>query len=378
MTSSPSLASAPDSIPVALKDVERVLTQRMKELQGPGDAPVHRLHTANLVVYCSTPEQAAAIDAQLPQIIACHPARVLLLIGEPGLVDRELTASIRVRPIRLGRTEQAFGEQVTLHAGGPSVQELPFAVRALLIGDLPTNLWWSTPTPPPLAGPLLYELAEETQQVIYDSLGWPDPTRGVAATASWLDQAERPSPGGRWRVASDLNWRRLKYWRRMLTQTLESGSAPGGMHSPHEILVEHGPHAVVQAWMLSSWLTTRLGWQVQKGKVQAGAEMAWNCRAVNRSGMVRIRRLEQGPPEIRRMHITCLLGETPGAVNMTVEDGQRLVVTLEGIEAAPRTSTIPPHSPSELIGRQLSDRERDPVFRQSMKVAQAMAQSLLQ
>jgi glucose-6-phosphate dehydrogenase assembly protein OpcA len=365
------------SIPVPLKDVERALTQRMKELQGPGEAPVQRAHVANLVVYCSTREQAAQVDAQLPQVIACHPARVLLLIGEPGLTDVEVSASITVRPIRVGRTEQAYAEQVTLHAAGPSVQELPFALRSLLIGDLPTNLWWAVPVPPPLAGPMLYELAEEAQQIMYDSLGWTDPTRGVAATASWLDQAERPAPGGRWRVASDLNWRRLKYWRRMMTQTADSRVAPLGPHSARDMLVEHGPHAVIQAWELVSWLTTRLGWQVQKGKVQPGTEMAWRFRRGTEEGTVRIRRLEQGPPEIRCVRIACILGDTPGAVNMTVEDGQRLVVTLEGVEAAPRTSTIPPHSPAELIGRQLSDRERDPVFRQSMKVAQTMAQSLL-
>jgi hypothetical protein len=52
-------------------------------------------------------------------------------------------------------------------------------------------------------------------------------------------------------------------------------------------------------------------------------------------------------------------------------------VTLEGIDASPRTMTMPPHSASELIGRQLSDREHSPAFRDSMAVAQTMAQSLL-
>ena len=54
--------------------------------------------------------------------------------------------------------------------------------------------------PPPMAGSLLHELAELAQQIIYDSVGWPEPARGVAATGGWLEQIERP--GGRWRVAS--------------------------------------------------------------------------------------------------------------------------------------------------------------------------------
>src|SRR5207253_5651598 len=133
----------------------------------------------------------------------------------PGPQERDVTARVTVRPLHIaGGRAHACAEQVTLHAAGPAVERLPFAVRALLIGDLPTNLWWAAPQPPPLAGPLLHDLSENAQQIMYDSIGWPDPVRGVAATASWLEQVERPDVAGRWRVASDLNWRRLKYWRR--------------------------------------------------------------------------------------------------------------------------------------------------------------------
>jgi hypothetical protein len=38
---------------------------------------------------------------------------------------------------------------------------------------------------------------------------------------------------------------------------------------------------------------------------------------------------------------------------------------------------VPKRTPAELIGRQLSDREPDPVFRESMAVAQVFAKSLL-
>ena len=59
------------------------------------------------------------------------------------------------------------------------------------------------------------------------------------------------------------------------------------------------------------------------------------------------------------------------------EDEKRLSAHLEGVSGAPRTVTIRPQSLAELVGRQLSDRERDPVFRESMAVAQVFAQSVL-
>jgi glucose-6-phosphate dehydrogenase assembly protein OpcA len=267
---------------------------------------------------------------------------------------------------------------VTLHAAGAAVDRLPFAVRALVIGDLPTNLWWAAPQPPPLAGPLLLDLSENAQQIMYDSLGWRDPVRGVSATASWLDRIERDASDGRWRVASDLNWRRLKYWRRLLTQALDPASAPGAAESVSEVVVEHGPHAVIQAWELAAWLSRRLGWRLHTGKVQEGVEIAWVFSTPKGPRFVRVHRLDHEPAEVRRVRLACTLDGRPAALNLVPEEGgRRLAIQLEGVEGAPRTMTVPPLSAAELIGRQLSDRERDPAFRESMTVAQGMAQSLL-
>jgi len=367
----------PQAALVPLEDIERELSRQMKAVQGSGADPVQRARMANLVIFCNQREQGTRIDQEIPDVVTVHPARVLLLVGEAGL-DRDIRAMVTVRPLRVSARQFACAEQVRLTGGGGSVDRLPFAMRALLIGDLPVNLWGAAPVPPPLAGPLLYELAENAQQIVYDSIGWPDPARGVAATGSWLEQVERHEAGGRWRVASDLNWRRLKHWRRLLTEALDPASAPGAAETVSEVLVEHGPHAVVQAWELVSWLTVRLGWELEGGKVNTQQmEMAWRFSGPEGPTRVRIRRLDQGPPEVRRVRIACKLGGQPGALNLVVEGPQRLAILLEGVEGAPRTLTMPPQTPAELVGRQLSDRESDPVFHESMAVAQRMAQSLL-
>src|SRR6185369_11795532 len=137
-------------------------------------------------------------------------------------------------------------EQITLRTTLSGLEHLPFAVRQLLVGDLPTNLWWASTTPPPLAGPFLQDLSEEIQQIVYDSNGWPDPPRGVAAAARWIAGIESLAYHEvGWRVAADLNWRRLKHWRRLLAQALDPSSLPGALDTITEVVVEHGPHAVV-------------------------------------------------------------------------------------------------------------------------------------
>jgi glucose-6-phosphate dehydrogenase assembly protein OpcA len=360
---------------VPLHDAERELARQMKALQGQGAMPLRRARMSNLVIYCATLEGSIDVNEQLPAIAAVHPTRTILVVGEGSRSECDVSARVTVRPLGLGGRQLACSEQVTLHAGGGAVDRLPFAVRALLIGDLPVNLWWAAPQPPPFAGPLLYELGEHAQQIIYDSVGWPDPLRGVAATARWLEQIERG--GGHWRVASDLNWRRLKYWRRLLGQSIAEASAPGAVEAATEIMVEHGPHAVVQAWELASWLAQRLGWKVHGGKVSPGVELAWRADAPAGEARVRIRRLDQGPPEVRKVRVATKLEGKPVGLAFTVEDGQRLALSVEGTDTAARTMALPPHSPAELIGRQLSDRERDAVFVDSMLVAQAMAESVL-
>ena len=362
--------------PVALRDVEAELTRQLKFLQKPGEASVYRAHMSNLVIFCDRADEAEAVATTIPEIVASHPARVILAVGEAGVDSRDVAATLQVRALRAGEGPRVFSEQITLRAAGRCVDHLPYAVRGLLIGDLPTNIWWASHQPPPLAGPLLHDLAERAQQVIFDSLAWNDPNRGVYATSGWLAKFEHEPGSGKLRIASDLNWRRLKTWRRLLSQALDPASAPGALGSITEVAMEHGPHAVTQAWQLASWLASRLGWRVQGGRLQEGVELSWQLIAPHGPLRLRIRRHETGPPEVSRVRITCLLEGVPAALAFEDEDG-RLSAKPEGIDAAARTLTDPTQSIAELVVRQLTDRERDPVFIESMSVAHVLARSAL-
>jgi glucose-6-phosphate dehydrogenase assembly protein OpcA len=361
---------------VTLKDIPTELARQHQLLQGTDATPLNRARMSNLIIYCGTPAQAEALSADVGELLANHPARVILLVADPTPADPEVTADVNVTGHPLSGDRMLFAEQVTLTAHGTqAIDRLPYSVRGLLVGDVPTNLWWAVTQPPALAGPLLYELAEHAEQVIYDSIGWPEPGQGVAATANWLVKFER-TERGRWRSAADLNWRRLKYWRRLFAQALSPASAPGVLTNITEMLVEHGPHAVVQAWELVSWLASRCGWRVQAGKLSPGVEFAWQVQAPHGSLRVRIRRLADGPSEIRMVRIAWNKNGVPGALQLAAENQTHLSVVPERSDTAPRTMAVQSQNLAELVARQLSDRDRDPVFRESMAVAQVFAQSV--
>lgn len=358
-------------VSVELGDIETEVSRQLHREQDPEGPPIQRARMSNVVVYGDEPERAEEINGLLRQIVGTHPSRAIQLVAHPEEHSVEAAVRVKTRFVASGRQEVG-SEQILLQAGGRVVEHLPYVVRGLLIGDLPTNLWWASHQPPSLAGPMLYDLAEQAQQVIYDSLGWVDAHRGMSAMSSWLAKVERDDALV-WRVASDLDWRRLKFWRRAIAQALDPNTVPGAIDSIHEVLVEHGPHGVTQAWEIVSWMASRLGWKVQARKIQPNVEISWNVLGPNGLLRLRIHRLEEGPSRLRRVRIACTLCDEPGALDVTEREDGRIAVSNEGQGCEIRTVTNTAPSTAELVSRQLTDRDRDRVFSQAMRVAQVLA-----
>ena len=173
-----------------------------------------------------------------------------------------------------------------------------------------------------------------------------------------------------------MNWRRLKFWRRVLAQGLDPASAPGLLANISEVVIEHGPHSVTQAWQIAGWLASRLGWTYQASKLRPNVEIAFQFQAPQGPVSLKIDRLADGPSEIRRIRVSSGPQGKLGVLEFASEEGNRLAVTPQGVAVAPRTVTVQPQKLAELVARQLSDREPDPVFRESMKVAQQLARHL--
>jgi glucose-6-phosphate dehydrogenase assembly protein OpcA len=299
---------------------------------------------------------------------------VILLWAQPDKSGDDLATTVLVRKHAVKEEGAYCSEQINLYAPAAAVAKLPFVVSYLVIGDLPVNLWWASNVPPPLGGELAHDLAQHADQIIFDSLGWRDPPRGMAAVVNWIQHMQQSSPTMHRQLAADLNWRRLKYWRRLLSQALDPATAPGFLQAINEVVLEHGPHAVIQAWEFVSWLGVRLGWKVRSGKVQPGIEMNWQFQAKQGTVRVRVVRHEIGRSALFRMRIA-----TPDrALSFTVGSERRLAVFEEGTRTAPRTVAIQPMPLPEMVATELSDRERDPIFHASLQVARELAQSVLQ
>jgi hypothetical protein len=138
---------------------------------------------------------------------------VLLLVAGVHSQGEGLEAFVRAHRRLTEEGQQIYSEHVTVRAGSASIRRLPATVRSLLLGDLATTLWWATPEAPPLHGTLFDELADLTDQVIYDSVAWTDPLRQLIVMANWIERGHAKS-------IADLAWQRPRLWHRLLSHHL--------------------------------------------------------------------------------------------------------------------------------------------------------------
>lgn len=358
--------------PVDVSAIERELAALWREAAaGREGAPAMlRACMSNLVVFCADPEEARAAQEDLAAVAERHPSRAILLVAQGGPRDDALDASVSAVCHLTGPGRAICSEHVLVSAGRGALQALPSAVRSLLIGDLPTSLWWAAREPPLAGGALFGELASLADQVIYDSAGWQDPAAGVVETASWAEEAAEAA-------LSDLAWRRLKPWRRALGQALDPARLPGALAGLAELELEHGPHGLPEAWLLVGWLAGRLGWRPERARLSPGSSVTWHFDGPAGPVHVTARRLAEGAPDLRALALRWRGGARPGQARFEAPAPDRISVSFGRGPTPELVLPVPPAPRAELLARQLPKLGRDLLFRDALALARRLAEALL-
>ncbi len=372
---SPGAQAASPRAPTAVDigAIDRELTQLWNQsgAGAEGAESMTRACMSNLIIFCSERQQADVVSAEVADIVQQHPSRVVLLIAEGGDKSSDVEAYVAAQCHVAGSGKQICSEHVTVTTSGSGARRLPSVARPLLIGDLPTALWWASAQTPSLDSELFPELAAMADHVIYDSVGWPDAARGVVSIADWAAQVRAGQ------VVSDIAWRRLKPWRRLIGQALDPAVAPGALQSISDVVVDHGPHALPQAWLLIGWLACRLGWRSVGGKVAPGVEVTWAFQSDHGPLRATVRRLGEGESEVHKTSITWKTSGRSSTLSIGVVGAGRLAVNNEGTAGAARVLASPVQPRAMLVARQLPDLGRDRLFADTLQVARTMAKALL-
>jgi glucose-6-phosphate dehydrogenase assembly protein OpcA len=321
---------------------------------------------SNLIIYCDTPQEAETISHEIAAIVDVHPARILLLMGNGTPSESSIEAQIAIYYTPLDDGWQVCAERIDIISTAAMTERLPSVARSLLVGDLPTTLWWASQRPPPTVGEMFFQLAELANQIIYDNVGWLNPAQGVAAMTRWVAAQENTQ------IVHNLAWRRFAGWRKLISQVLDPQAAPSALENLHTIEIAHGPHALPMTWLLTGWLASQLKWQAVDGKRLSDSELVWRFKNNYQDIKVQVKRLPKGDPLI--YHLLFDWSKPGNASRICFE---RLENERIGIVEA--LSTVPPraftaHVPerSTLVSAQLAQRNRDKIFENALKSSNAM------
>lgn len=331
---------------------------------------VTRACMSNLIIYCDTEDEAAEAAVAIPSIVQTHPARVILLTGQGKTSEPGIEVFVSGHYCALNSGWQVCGEQIHVVADSESSRRLPSVTRAQLMGDHPTTLWWASRQPPPVAGKLFFKLADMSDQIIYDSVGWTNPSKGMQAMSRWVS-----AESGEY-IIYNLAWRRLKPWRRLVSQVLDPVIQPGALEKVSRITIEHGPHALAMSSLLVGWLASRLGWKPTDGKVSLGKETVWKFSTAGRQIPVVVKRLDQGVPTPHSLHWCWRDQAGERKVVFALLGDERLGILEEISDVPVRVISAPELKRSELVSAQLAHRARDKLYEQAMEVGNAMTSVL--
>lgn len=335
---------------------------------------VTRACMSNLIVYCEH-SRSEEILASVRELVQSHPARVVMLAanGEAGpthAAEPGIDVYISGHYYALDAGWQVCAEQIHIIADDAAVRRLPSIARAQLVGDLPTTLWWASHQPPPTAGQLFFKLATMSDQIIYDSIGWTNPSKGMQAMSRWVT-AER----GEY-VIFNLAWRRLKPWRSLLSQVLDPAITPAALQQVYGVTIEHGPHALAMASLLLGWIASRLNWKARDGTASVGKQTVWNFAAPGRPVRVLIKRLDAGAPTPYRLRWQWRDGNQEKSLVFALLADQRLGILEPGVDTPLRVIAAPDLEHGALVSAQMAQRTRDKLFEAALEAGNAMTSVL--
>jgi glucose-6-phosphate dehydrogenase assembly protein OpcA len=217
---------------IELAGVERALA----ELRGGDSLGSVRATTLNLVITCSSDEDAEATERVLEGIGGSRPLRALVVSPSSGTPKARVSSACW-----MGGGQQVCTERITIH--GPRAA-LPSAVAALLVADLPVFLWWQGELPDP-DDPVLDELVDTATRVIVDSdLAGIDAVRRIEPRAAGL---------------VDLGWVRTNPWREAIAALFDGPRQRKALDHLVGIEVSGPPN---QGALLAGWLRSRLSRQI--------------------------------------------------------------------------------------------------------------------
>lgn len=346
--------SSPGGGPMGVEEIEHELGQlRMNEDGSIG----LRASVLNLIVVTDD-ESASDVTEAVSNLASGYPSRAIVLISDPDepepRVEVELSAFCSVQSVG---NNPVCAEQITIHAGGAPAEHLESLAGPLLLPDLPVFLWYPggfSPDSPEFEG-----MSELADRLIIDSAASGDPEALVRELSEMVEEEHIPAIG-------DLQWVALSPWRSLLADLFSPPDRTGELERIRHVEVLHNPDGRVRALLLTGWLASALGWQLEDTEETEGGH---EVRFSGPPGEVTVELTSQ-PPDATLRRIRLHTDDLSFQVSRHREAGDaRSTVMRDGEIIGERTVHLGAFNLGVLVGEELQYRGHDTNYEAALRVA---------
>lgn len=338
---------------------------------------VTRACALTLLIAVETEEAAREVNNLIAEVTRQNPCRAIVMVVEPEATPAGLSAWISAHcHLPAVGEKQLCSEQITLHARGEAVYELPQVVLPLTVSDLPIYLWlragrFSLPA-------YFGQILRVSTQLVVDSARFRAEGTDLRDLASWVQKGS-----GNVRV-TDLNWARLTPWRELLAQCFDSPERRPYLDRLTWVRIEYEPESPrlfaqrAQGQLLTGWLASRLGWDFVKSEAAAeGAPRSYLFQAKDRLVKVErvLRRIEGGGGGVCFSIELAANGSSPARFSFARGADGVVVQTHAEVPGSPpigRSVRLEALSEAELLNGELKVVHRDHVYEETLSMVARM------
>lgn len=336
------------------------------------EAASMRTQTVNLIVVTDESADHAEIADLVTHLPDITPSRVVLLASQQGWTDAlEVGVHIEERPNKPPHAPTRV-EVISVRGRG---ERLASVANPLLVPELPDFVWCTTPD---FANdPVLSELADQADRIVVDSATSPDPNIALDYLVDLLNT------GGSEVRISDMAWTRLSSWRQMVAQFFDHPAHLPCLFETEHVVIEcarkddRGRSGITCGLLAAGWLASCMGWRAPGEElVRSGDGWKLTLRAGERGHshevVLLLREIDKVSASPSLVSITIETGsDAPGSFNVRRTGDETLTTTSSTPSGGTTERTVYSATRDEarLLGIELRQFDRDPVYEQALRFA---------
>jgi hypothetical protein len=303
----------------------------------------------NLIVHCSDDVVAARAKQTADGLVRSVPTRTILVTNHPyATTGQELEAWVSANcHVGPGGGKLLCTEEIHIESRGKGAEHVPSLLRALLVPDVPTALWWAGPPPDNAAAVRM--LLSGVDRLIVDTVGSAGALSKLAHVGGLLDGL----------VVADLNWLRTASLRSVLASLFDPPMGHLPLFHLRRVVVQVDERGMSAARLLLAWLTSRLKWTVQE-KIARSQGASWRVLSRDESPITIDVEPVTSTPRASGVHSLVLEGNDGVRYGFVARDGA--VVETLGPPPLSREVTAAEPPVEQLLVAALGTRGRDRLY----------------